>query len=547
MRSPALAIAWEFRRRHLWVLVALAGYFLVLAALRLQLLGPVAPVTLDPPDGRVGVALVPLSATFFYLLAAFSFGLAGDLAARQSIYPARMFALPMTTRALAGWPMLYGSAIMASLWLGTALFARVPWGLHLPFIWPALLAAVSLAWTQALTWMPYGLPGLRVIVVVLWLAALDAVVLLAIHFKASEPLTVAILAPQLPLAYLTARFALARARRGDLPDWRETFARPSRLGGDALQHRRNHFATAARAQTWFEWRRHGRTLPGLVGLLLPFELAFLFVVRHDPPALVLETLFLILLTPPFMAAVAATTVSRTNPEARDAYGVTPFVATRPLSSAALIAAKLKMAIWSTLAAWLLVFALLPLGLKVSGTWLMVTERVGHLARVFGTPRAIVILLLVFSALIVSTWKLLVQSLSIGLTGRAWLIRSSGFLALSFFIIVGPVAQWISDDQRVQAGIWNALPGILAGLVSVKIVAAAWAAIRLYSSRLLSDRALVTGAACWVVAVLALYGLLAWLFFFPLMPRYLLGLLAILAIPLARLFAAPLALAWNRHR
>jgi hypothetical protein len=50
-----------------------------------------------------------------------------------------------------------------------------------------------------------------------------------------------------------------------------------------------------------------------------------------------------------------------------------------------------------------------------------------------------------------------------------------------------------------------------------------------------------------MAVLALYGLLAWLFYFPLMPRYLLGLLAILAIPLARLFAASLALAWNRHR
>ena len=45
-----------------------------------------------------------------YFLAVFSFGLAGDLAARQSIYPARMFTLPVTTAALAGWPMLYGTA-----------------------------------------------------------------------------------------------------------------------------------------------------------------------------------------------------------------------------------------------------------------------------------------------------------------------------------------------------------------------------------------------------------------------------------------------------
>jgi hypothetical protein len=173
--------------------------------------------------------------------------------------------------------------------------------------------------------------------------------------------------------------------------------------------------------------------------------------------------------------------------------------------------------------------------------------VGWLARLFGTPRAIVIVLLVFSALIVSTWKQLVHSLYIGLTGRAWVIRSSWFLALSFLIFIGPVAQWILDNRRVQAGLWNALPSILAALVGLKMIAATWVALRLYSSRLVSDRILVTGAAGWVVAVLVLYGLLAWLLFAPLIPRYLLGLVAILAIPLARLSAAPLALAWNRHR
>ena len=86
-----------------------------------------------------------------------------------------------------------------------------------------------------------------------------------------------------------------------------------------------------------------------------------------------------------------------------------------------------------------------------------------------------------------------------------------------------------------------------GASGCKMSAAAWVAIRLYHSRVLSDRTLVTGAAGWAVAVLALYGVLAWLFFVPLMPRYLLGLVAILAVPLARLSAAPLALAWNRHR
>src|SRR5256886_8168685 len=47
------------------------------------------PVRLDPPDGRAAVVVTPLTATYFYLVAAFSFGLAGDLAARPSIYPDR--------------------------------------------------------------------------------------------------------------------------------------------------------------------------------------------------------------------------------------------------------------------------------------------------------------------------------------------------------------------------------------------------------------------------------------------------------------------------
>src|SRR5947209_10103193 len=92
-------MGWEFRRRHLWALIAMAGYLLALAAIKLLFLGPMEPIRLDPPDGRAAVVITPLTATYFYLLAAFSFGLAGDLGARPSIYPARMFALPLRTAA----------------------------------------------------------------------------------------------------------------------------------------------------------------------------------------------------------------------------------------------------------------------------------------------------------------------------------------------------------------------------------------------------------------------------------------------------------------
>src|SRR5207244_55257 len=122
-----------------------------------------------------------------------------DLGARQSIYPARMFTLPVTNAALAGWPMSFGIAAAWGLWLGTALLARGPGGIDvdLPWIWPALLMSAYLAWTQAFMWMPYGLPGLRVILATLWLIGVDAIVLTAIHFHARERVMIAILAPQI--------------------------------------------------------------------------------------------------------------------------------------------------------------------------------------------------------------------------------------------------------------------------------------------------------------------------------------------------------------
>jgi len=544
MRSPAAAIAWEFRQRHRWGLIALTGYLIALATYKLLILEPGQPINFDDAQ-NIAVVVVPLTSTFLYLLAVFSFGLSGDLAARQSMYPTRMFTLPVTTAALAGLPMLYGTAAMAMLWFATRLLAAWPSGFDIPIIWPALLAASLLAWTQALTWMPYPLPGLRVIVTVLWLAAIDAVVLLALNYKASEPVMLAILAPHIPLAYLAARFAVERARRGDVPDWRGVFARLGKIV-DVLPRRRDHFPSPARAQEWFEWRRLGRSLPALVAILLPFELALLFVFR-ETPAIVFEIVVGALLTPPFMAAFVAATVSKSNPDGSDLYDLTPFMAARPLTSASLIAAKLKATIWSAVATWLLVIVAIPVALRLSGTSPLVIEWARHLIEVFGMPRAVAIALLGFSALLASTWKQLVQSLYIGMSGREWVVKASVFVALSLLAIIVPLAHWVISDKVAMAALWEALPWIAAVLVCFKISAAAWIAMRLHDSRLFGDRTLVVGAACWDVAVFALYGLLAWIFPALLFPRYLLLLVAILEIPLARLSAAPLALAWNRHR
>lgn len=553
MRSAGAAIAWEFCRRHRWGLSALVGYVLVMATTDLLILEPGNAINLGGSADLPGIGprfaatvIVPLGIFTYYFLAVFSFGLSGDVASRESLYPARMFTLPVTTAALAGWPMLYGTATVAGLWLATTRFVVWPSGVDAPLLWPALYVAAALAWTQALMWMPYGLPGLRVMVAVLWLIAIYAGVVTAVDRKVPEYMMAAAMAPQLPLAYLCARFAVAMARRGEVPDWREKVARLFRIA-HVLPGRQNHFPSAARAQEWFEWRVHGRSLPVWVGILLPFELALLFVAGTAIPSLVAYTLFGALLTPPFMAAFVAFRVRTASPRVSDSNAVAPFTATRPVTTAALIAAKLRMAIWSTLAAWLLVLVAIPAALTLSGTWPVVLERAHQMSDLIGTPRAVVVGLLGLSGLMLWTWRQLVQNLYVGLSGREWLTRSSLCLLLTVLIFIEPIVHWIRQSSDVQVALWNALPWIFATLVSIKMVAAAWIAGRLHASRLLGDRELVAGAACWVGVVLSLYGVLAWLVATPHIPRYFLVLIAILAVPLARLSAAPLALASNRHR
>lgn len=541
MRSPAAAFRWEFGARHRWVLIALGTYLLALGMIKPLVLGPGAKVRFG--DGFVGFGLVPFSFAFMYFIAVFSFGLNGDLAGRASIFPSRLFTLPVKTAELARWPMVYGGAAMMLLWFGTATLARWPLGLELPLVWPALLAAVVMAWTQALTWMPYGLRGIRVIAATAVLISIDATVITAIELELPERTLIAFLAPQLPLAYAIACYAVARARRGVVPDWSIfSRARATRAGdiGSA-------FASPARAQLWFEWRRHGRSLPALVALVLPFELLLFFVGGYGSKSFVYWVTVMILATPMVLAAFAATTISKANPFAREAYGVSPFLATRPVTSAALIAAKLKMAWWSTALTWALILIVAPIGIAWSGADAVLIDLVRRTTDSVGVVRAVVLIAMIFGVLVMFTWVMLVQSLYLGLTGRVWIIKTSGFVVLVLFSLLGPAFQWFINSTPAERWLWNNWPILVGALVAAKTAAGVWVATRLHRQRLLSDERLLLLAACWLSFVTVLYGTFVWWIDTPLVPRYVLAMIATLLVPFARLVAAPLALDWNRHQ
>ncbi|HMC53854.1 MAG TPA: hypothetical protein VKH19_01675 [Gemmatimonadaceae bacterium] len=548
--SPPRAIAWEFTWRHRWGFLAVGVYLAVLAAIKLVIVVRNVPVAFDSEESFALAVVVPITVSFVYLLAVFTYGLSGDLAARQSMYPARMFTLPLSNAALVDWPMLYGTTALVGLWILTRWLSVWPTEFSIPYVWPATLAAALVMWTQALVWMPYGLAGMRVIVSVVVLWVIDAIVLLALHFKAAEWVIVAITAPQIPVAYAIGRVAVARARRGVVPQWRlpslaSLLSRVAPARGEQIEQVEH--SSAGRAQSWYEWRCSGKSLAVWVAIILPLELVLLWAAGTST-TLVIVIVLGALVTPVIVAAFAGVSASSMggSGSARDGYGLSPFIAARPLTDAQLLSAKLRMTIRSTLFAWVIVLLAIPLALYSSGTWQTLRDWSRNVAAIIGVPRTVVLLGVVVAGMMLSTWRQLVQSLHFGLSGNPRLIKGSVFVSLVLASLLGPLAIWIVDTDRVGV-VWSVMPVILALLVLAKMLAAGLVAARLVRERPLGDRALIAGALCWTSAVVALFALLAWLADTPHIPRYLVMLLAILSVPLARLSAAPLALARNRHR
>ncbi|MEX2182239.1 MAG: hypothetical protein WD771_09375 [Gemmatimonadaceae bacterium] len=544
MRTHAATLGWQFLRQHRWGWVALAAWMVVLVGLRLVERAVGEPMFATFGGAYAFAILVPGSAVFYWLVVVFTFGYSGDLAGRRSIFPPRLLALPVTNAALAACPMLYGGAAVGLLWLAARMLAPLPAALAdtVPYLWIGLVLMVLLAWLQAIVWTSYPLPGLRVAVAVVVMSAIQVAEVLAIEYGVSEARMIALLAPQLPLAYLVAWRAVARARRGDVADWSGT---TSALGRLVRRQRgtRPPFTSAAAAQRWLEWLRFGRSLPVMVAIVLPVELLILWAAR-GAPAMVFAVLVIVALTPPFLASFTA--VAARHAGAGDDYGVSPFTATRPLSSPALVAALIRVAVWSTAAAWTLVLLAVPAALVLSDTWGVVATRAGSIAAVTGTPRAIVFAALVLAMLMLTTWRQIVQSLYLGLTGRAALVKGSAIAMLCLIAVIVPVLDW-AWESGARAWFWVALYWTLGVIIAARMALGSWIAVRLHRANQMTERSLVIGAATWLGGVAAVYGTLLWLFATPYAPRFLLLMLATVSVPLVRVSAAPLALAWNRHR
>ncbi|HUT89744.1 MAG TPA: hypothetical protein VMY37_09625, partial [Thermoguttaceae bacterium] len=429
MHSPAIGVRWQLWRRHRWWFVAGVAYFAEVFTLCHAL-----------PSGMAFVPFkfamsLPLLAGLALLMAAFAYATDADVAGKESAFPARMFTLPMTTRALVGWPMLYGTVAIALGWLAVASLVLRPGGMNAPLWWPAVLAAGCLAWVQALAWRPFGLPGLRMVAAVVPIGVLVAISGLRWLAHLPEPVVALVLVSSILPAYVVAVAGVARARRGDQPDWQWLSAWARAVAG-WFSLRGRSFGSPSQAQVWFEWRRGGLGLPIAVGLMIPFVVAFVLVNRHNPrhaPGSPFRSPFLLLVVPLLAPALLGGGWGNCG-DPRSKLAIPAFLATRPMTCAGLIWAKMKAAAISAAIVWAMTLAALMLIVLLTGSWAELAGQWAALTKDFSALEKTAIVALGVVLLPIATWRPMIANMYVGLAGRNWVN-----VVAVFVMVLPPVA------------------------------------------------------------------------------------------------------------
>ena len=113
--------------------------------------------------------------------------------------------------------------------------------------------------------------------------------------------------------------------------------------------------------------------------------------------------------------------------------------------------------------------------------------------------------------------------------------------------MGLFGGWLYFHPAYHETFFALLPWLLGGLALLKLFAAGWACRAASRRGLVSTRILARLLGLWLLVAIGLILFLCWLIPSEYLSLHSVALGVVLFLPLARLAAAPLALAWNRHR
>jgi hypothetical protein len=545
MRTPALAIAWGIWRGHRFGFTASVAMLMILALTYPVLFAYTRELAV------LVISTLPLVGLFGYVLNALLFSAEpGSLVAG---YPRSMLVLPVRTHTLVFWPMLYGSLGSALLWCATAVLVYRPSGYPVPIFLPGLALAASMAWINALAWMPIAAHWFRVVVILVAIQALGMLPgWLFVDAWVSQTAITVLLACYLGAAYALGIVAVESERRGDA--WRlwgwlslsDAVARRS-----VRRRGRKPFDSPTTAQFWYEWKCHGWFLPGFVWFFELFLCGLAMSIRNRDVWLVVPLyLGTFLGFPVVFAAAAGPGLGRLRPTwIQKAYQFNTFVAVRPMTSGELVAAKFRMALASALLTWAITAAMTMFWLVGSGNVWRLFELVRRLLSIHPGWRGPAILGLGVVILPALTWKFLTEGVAMVLTGRRWLADGAALFFTSLLMGVTAGVVWVALHPEYLPRLIAAVPVLVASAAIVKanvVVASFRAALR---DRLIRWSTFWSALGLWLVLTLCAVAMAVLTLPPGIMPvsRPIMFVGIATLMPLGRYPLATLALEWNRHR
>jgi hypothetical protein len=477
-------------------------------------------------------------------------------------FPARLFLLPARTNVLVAWPMLCGVAVTPGVYLAWALLVFRPVGVDLPLGWPALLLAAGVACFQGIAWTLGGYPAARVLAAVLVVVVLVAAGVLASGAIPLDPPIAPWLAVMLPLvvvaAYVVAVAGVAACRRGDWP--RDLGPRlrvgRTRAAGDigsssrgAARAFRASFASSApftspeRAQLWLEWRQHGALMPGYAALVL--AILVLAAVTGIAPQEFWPFLGFLAALPAFIASLVGPGLAKSSLWARD-LELSSFAATRPLPDAAIAGARLRVLGLGIVLVWVMVLAVAPCFVYLSGHGHMLTELWETLGRGVEPATLWASASLLGAGWLCLPWMVGGAGLSVALTGRTsapWTV----FVTSVILVVVGACGLlWLARHPATLPTALRLLPWAEWG-VALLVASGSATFFRVALRRGLLGWRSARASVAVAVGLLLLAAFLAWVAGPRLGHHLVAASVGAVALGLSPLATAPLALAWNRHR
>jgi hypothetical protein len=319
----------------------------------------------------------------------------------------------------------------------------------------------------------------------------------------------------------------ASVRLESLIDWMSS-VQPSR---------QRRFSTSVGAHFWYEWRASGTVLPAVVGGVVLFIIAPASWLASGDARYTGWLVIGTLATPMVLALPVGVAFSKPTFWSED-LALPAFVAVRPLSSQDLVAIKVKVAAASAAVSWVVVLVFLAVWLSVWANLDLVSRLGTQLFAGYSAGSVYGLAVLVPIGGMFITWRSLVRPLFLA---SAFSLVA---LVMSVLLDVGPPSWLFRDPSRVGLFVWGAAVAVVAKCL---IAAYAW---RSASPRHVRDYLLVwlAGTASLLVLGVAIWGLVrTYLPFDGDRLRTAVILLALLAVPIARVGLTPSALARNRHR